>query len=118
MTQYVDFIILKAETYEEDGEERFRFAATATGEDAPGVVFMFEDYNLVDIDGGIQAQCYVRFSEIRNGKTVLIEDDDPRRDMLYEMGEKILEKVTNSFFNELMQTTEKAGSLLDVSDCA
>jgi hypothetical protein len=41
MTQHVDFVILKAETYEEDGDKKYRFAAAVTGEDAPDVIFVF-----------------------------------------------------------------------------
>lgn len=116
MTKPVDFIILRADAYEQDGAEKFRFAAAATGENAPDVVFIFDEYDFVETEEGIQARCYIHFGEADDNQIVPIKEEDPRYEMLSKMGQQILMQVTEPCFNELAQMAEKAESLLDVSD--
>jgi hypothetical protein len=107
MNKSTDFIILKAETYEQEGDEKFRFAVSTTDdEDTSGVIFMFNDYTLVECGGDVQAQCFVHFGETKDDKIVPITKNDPRYDKLYEKAHEILEQITKPHIDELLSMTE------------
>lgn len=112
MTTFNDFIILDAQKYEEDGVEKFRFAASATNGSAPNIIFIYDDYSFVETDEGPQARCYVRIGETSGDKIIPIEDDDSRYDKLYVVGIEILKQVTNYCVTE-MSSASKEKSLLE-----
>jgi hypothetical protein len=107
------FIILKAETYEEEGEEKFRFAASVNDDDDfSNIIFFFDDYKFYQKDGDLLAQSRVHFAEQIDGKLIPIEGDDSRYDSLKDISAKIIEQATDICIQEYEKTADKVESLL------
>jgi hypothetical protein len=107
------FIILKAETYEEEGVEKFRFAASVSDDDdLSNIIFFFDDYTLYQENGDLIAQSPVHFAEQINGELVPIKEDDSRHDILRDVSAKILDQATSMCMREFEKSVEKAESFI------